>query len=52
MNKPIDKIKKGDYVEFRPIVTGRVYHKRNSVLYIEFNGGKGYQSPPYKVKKL
>jgi len=52
MNKSIDKIKKGDYVEFRPIVTGKVYYKRNGVLYIEFNGEKGYVSPPYKVKKL
>jgi len=47
-------LKKGDLVEFRPIVTGRVYHvrktKKGRVAYLEFNGGRGYQSPPYKVK--
>lgn len=46
------EIKKGDFVEFRPIVTGKVYHKRNGVIYIEFNGEKGYLSPPYKVTKI
>lgn len=49
-------LRKGDLVEFRPIVTGRVYHirktKKGRIAYIEFEGRRGYVAPPYKVTKL
>lgn len=54
-NKNSD-LKIGDMVEFRPIVIGRVYHigrtSNGKVAYLEFEGHRGYQTPPYKVSKI